>query len=217
MNNPWNAIDLQTYEAHMQLESVQQLQTLDAIMEEQFTLCKAKQVMILGIAGGNGLRHVKTHHFQDVYGIDINPAYLRECQQRYPELTQIFKPIEADLLEEQIQLPTCDLLIANLLVEYIGIARFQKLAKQSGAEVISVVIQQDTDEGFVSDSPYLHSFAMLNTIHEQLQDGEITHAMESISYCMSKRTAYPLPNGKALLRLDYMHVSPIKEAVTAYK
>ncbi len=31
----------------MQRESVQQLQTLDSIMEEQFALCDAKQVMIL--------------------------------------------------------------------------------------------------------------------------------------------------------------------------
>lgn len=47
MNNPWNDIELQTSEAHIQRECVQQLQTLDSIMEEQFALCDAKQVMIL--------------------------------------------------------------------------------------------------------------------------------------------------------------------------
>ena len=160
MNNPWHDIELQTYEAHMQLESVQQLQTLDSIMEEQFALCDAKQIMILGIAGGNGLRHLKNHIFQTVYGVDVNAAYLRVCRLRYPEWNDVFIPIEADFLDEYIQLPHCNLLIANLLVGYIGCTRFQEPENQSGAEIVSVVIQQDTDEGFVSDSPYLHSFAV---------------------------------------------------------
>lgn len=102
---------------------------------------------------------MKTHAFQAVYGVDINAVYLRECQLRYPEWKEVFIPIEANLLDERIQLPHCNLLIANLLVEYIGYTRFQKLAKQSSAARISVVIQQDFAEGFVSDSPYPPSFA----------------------------------------------------------
>ena len=105
---------------------------------------------------------MKTHAFQAVYGVDINPAYLRECQRRYPEWKEVFIPIEADFLDVRIQLPHCDLLIANLLMEYIGYTRFQTLAKQSSA-VIRVVILQDFAEGFVSNSPDLPSFAALNT------------------------------------------------------
>lgn len=101
-------------------------------------------------------------------------------------------------------------IIANLLMEYIGYTRFQKLAKQSSA-VIRVVIQQDFAEGFVSDFPDLPSFAALNTIHEQLQEVELTRSMLSIDYSLSKRTLSPLPNGKALLRLDYTYGLSIDE------
>ncbi|MCR0570714.1 hypothetical protein MKC54_18520 [[Clostridium] innocuum] len=66
-------------------------------------------------------------------------------------------------------------------------------------------------EGFVSDSPDLPSFAALNTIHEQLQEVELTRSMLSIDYSLSKRMLYPLPNGKALLRLDYTYGLSIDE------
>lgn len=99
--------------------------------------------------------------------------------------------------------PHCVLLIANLLVEYIGYTRFQTLAKQSSAVWIRVVIQQDFAEGFVSDSPALPSFTALNTIHEQLQEVELTRSMLSIDYSLS--------NGKALLRLVYTYGLPIDE------
>lgn len=36
MNNPWNEIDLATYEKHMSLDSVLQLQALNRMMKEQF-------------------------------------------------------------------------------------------------------------------------------------------------------------------------------------
>lgn len=55
MSNPWEEIDLDDYENHMRLDSVYQLQTLSAMMKEQFRSDNFKTVMILGIAGGNGL------------------------------------------------------------------------------------------------------------------------------------------------------------------
>ena len=35
MKNPWEAISLEVYEQHMQLDSVRQLQTLNALMKQQ--------------------------------------------------------------------------------------------------------------------------------------------------------------------------------------
>lgn len=96
-------------------------------------------------------------------------------------------------------------------MEYIGYTIFQTLAKQSSAVWIRVVILQDFAEGFVSDSPDLPSFAALNTIHEQLQEVELTRSMLSTDYSLSKRMLYPLPNGKVLLRLDYTYGLPIDE------
>lgn len=70
MNNPWLEINLDDYENHMSLDSVFQLQTMNKIMKEQFYAHSVKTMMILGIAGGNGLEHVDKKIFDKVYGVD---------------------------------------------------------------------------------------------------------------------------------------------------
>ena len=60
MPNPWEEISLEDYENHMSLDSVNQLQTMNAIMKEQFSAYAADTAMILGVAGGNGLEHFST-------------------------------------------------------------------------------------------------------------------------------------------------------------
>ena len=57
MKNSWKEIPLTDYENHMKLESVMQLQTLNEMMKGQFDAYPIFRVMILGIAGGNGLMY----------------------------------------------------------------------------------------------------------------------------------------------------------------
>ena len=58
MTNPWEEISLSDYENHMKLDSVMQLQTMNRMMKGQLDAYSVKSVMILGIAGGNGLEHI---------------------------------------------------------------------------------------------------------------------------------------------------------------
>ena len=67
MNNPWEDIKLDDYENHMSMDSVKQLQTMNAIMKEQFEDYPVDTAMVLGIAGGNGLEHVRTEKYCKVY------------------------------------------------------------------------------------------------------------------------------------------------------
>ena len=66
MGNPWEEIDLDDYEKHMGLDSVFQLQTMNQMMKEQFYAYPVQSVMILGIAGGNGLEHINKQTFEKV-------------------------------------------------------------------------------------------------------------------------------------------------------
>ncbi len=59
MKNPWEEINLEDYENHMQLDSVRQLQTMNSIMRSQFEAYPVCSAMVLGVAGGNGLEHVR--------------------------------------------------------------------------------------------------------------------------------------------------------------
>lgn len=202
--NPWEEIALSDYENHMKLDSVMQMQALNGMMRRQFALCEADTAMVLGVAGGNGLEHALPCGFRRLYGVDINRDYLQRCKERYPQLDGILECVCADLTAPDTVLPHADLLIADLLVEYIGYDCFRRSVAQVGPRCVSCVIQINTDEGFVSDSPYLHVFDGLNRVHRQMREDELSAAMRSVGYRLSGTAEEPLPNGKKLVCLDFV-------------
>ena len=204
MSNPWEEIRLDDYENHMRLDAVRQLQTMNAIMKEQFEAYPVTCAMVLGVAGGNGLEHVRTEKYRTVYGVDVNEAYLSAVSERYAELSDVLTLLHLDLVQDAERLPQAELLIANLLIEYIGYEAFQKAVLQSAPEYVSCVIQINMDENsWVSDSPYLHAFDGLDAIHHQVEEKALAAAMEEIGYVEILREAERLPNGKALVRVDF--------------
>lgn len=203
MKNPWKKIKLSDYESHMKLASVMQLQSLNIMMKNQFNLYPIKTVMVLGVAGGNGLEHIDTKKVQKVYGIDINHRYLEECAERYKNLDGILECICADLADKNIILPHADMIIANLLIEYIGYECFQNAVIQINPLYVSCVIQINTDDSFVSDSPYIHVFDSLNEVHHKMQEDELITVMKDINYYLIAKKEELLPNGKKLVQLDF--------------
>ena len=91
MKNPWEEISLTDYENHMRLDSVMQLQAMNEMMKGQFETYSVSSVMILGIAGGNGLEHIAKNKFERVYGVDVNSDYLQEVNRRYPDLDRLLE------------------------------------------------------------------------------------------------------------------------------
>lgn len=203
MNNPWEEIDLNDYEKHMSSDSVYQLQAMNQMMKEQFYSYPVNSAMILGIAGGNGLEHIDKQVFDKVYGVDINQSYLKECVNRYSELQDIFETICTDLVKDTSGLPYAELLVANLLIEYIGYECFQKTVTQVKPKYVSCIIQINTDVSFVSDSPYLHVFDRLDEVHHQMGKEELISAVEGIGYKNVMQKEMELPNGKKLVRIDF--------------
>ena len=204
MKNPWEEIDLEIYESHMRLDSVMQLQAMNAIMKKQLEAYPAATAMILGVAGGNGLEHIRRGKYHTVYGVDINADYLRAVSERYQELSGVLQCLQIDLTKHADQLPEAQLLIANLLIEYIGYASFQNAVLQVRPMYVSCVIQINTDEeNWVSDSPYLHSFDRLDEVHHQMEEDALVRTMKEIGYNKLSGRSYPLPNGKALVRIDF--------------
>ena len=203
MRHPWKDIALNDYENHMRSENVYQLQTMNQIMKEQFCAYPAKSVMILGVAGGNGLEHIDPQKFRSVYGVDINPDYLNACQKRYSGLGDCFKPICTDLSDVTLQLPCAELLVANLLIEYIGYASFQKVVTKVKPQYLSCIIQITSGTSFVSDSPYLHAFDRLDEVHHLIEEQELICRMQAIGYVKELTAVKDLPNGKKFVRLDF--------------
>lgn len=206
MANPWEEISLSDYENHMKLDSVMQQQTLNEMMKGQFAAYPVPKIMILGIAGGNGLEHIPKDKFARIYGVDINTSYLQTVIRRYPELIGCLECLCINLIDETDKLPKADFLIANLLVEYIGYDCFQKAVKQVQPRYVSCIIQINADDGWVSDSPYIHVFDKLDEVHHQVEEDLLAQALESIGYKKVAQNEKALPNGKKLVQLDFMEM-----------
>ena len=203
MKNPWEEISLDDYENHMSLDSVRQLQAMNALMKEQFEAYPVHTAMVLGVAGGNGIEHVRPEKYRTVYCVDINEEYLQAVRERYAGQPAV-QCLRADLTEEGDRLPAAEMVIANLLIEYIGYPAFTGVIRKVNPEYVSCVIQINTDEkNWVSDSPWLHAFDGLDRVHHQMEESALTAAMKEAGYTGILRAEEALPNGKALVRLDY--------------
>lgn len=205
MKNPWETIRLSDYENHMKLDSVMQLQAMNNMMKKQFDSYPVKTVMILGVAGGNGLEHIDSQKINKVYGVDINHEYLNICAVRYRNLKDVLECICTDLTSENITLPYADMIIANLLIEYIGYDCFRNIVEQVRPLYISCIIQVNTDDSFVSDSPYIHAFDNLNRVHHYIQKNELVNSMKRAGYDLTEKAEQILPNGKKLVQLDFKY------------
>lgn len=204
MVNPWKKKHLSDYENHMSLDSVKQLQSLNLIMKDQLSDYDVHTVMIMGIAGGNGLEHITNEKYQKVYGIDINEEFLRSTSERYKSLADILVCLNIDIVTETDKLPEAELLIANLLVEYVGYEAFTKALEKVNPQYVSCVVQINGDTTqWVSDSPYIHAFDELDSVHHQMEENELTLAMKDVGYKLISKTKESLPNGKSFVRLDY--------------
>lgn len=203
MKNPWEEIPLNDYENHMGLDSVMQLQTLNKMMKNQLGSYNISSLMILGVAGGNGLNHIQKGKLKKVYGVDVNSSYLDEVLRRYQSLNGILECLCVDLINEFDKLPKADMIIANLLIEYIGYDCFQKVVRQVNPKYISCVIQIDAEGDWVSDSPYLHTFDCLEQIHHPIEEPALEKVMQKIRYHLIKTFEEILPNGKKLIQMDF--------------
>ena len=203
MNNPWKDISLSDYERHMALDSVQQLQAMNQMMKGQLNQYYIQSAMILGVAGGNGLEHVDIEKLNKVYGVDINQEYLTITKKRYENISDTLECLCVDLISEAEKLPQVDMLIANLLIEYIGYECFKKVVTVTKPIYVSCIIQINVDDSFVSDSPYLHAFDGLETVHHQMAEQELQNSMNEIDYQLIQMLEHQLPNGKKLVQLDF--------------
>lgn len=206
MKNPWEEIPLTDYENHMKLDSVMQLQAMNEMMKGQFEAYPISSVMILGIAGGNGLEHIQKDRFQRVYGVDVNTSYLKEVIQRYPALDGILQCLCINLIDATDRLPKADMVVANLLIEYIGYERFQKVVSQVNPKYVSCIIQINVEDNWVSDSPYLHVFDGLEQVHHQMNEQTLENTMLEINYHAIRTLDYMLPNGKKLVQIDFERI-----------
>lgn len=172
-------------------------------MPSQDRTYPVSSLMLLGVAGGNGLEHISPHKFEKVYGVDVNADYLKAAARRYPDLEGTLECLRVNLLEEADRLPKAEMVVANLLIEYIGYECFQKVIRQVDPQYVSCVIQINMEDSWVSDSPYLHIFDGLEEVHYQMEEDALKKSMSEMGYPAIKTLARMLPNGKKFVQMDF--------------
>lgn len=206
MSNPWESIELSIYEKHMSSDEVYQLQTLNEITKEQLRDNEHTYVGVLGVAGGNGLDTIDSLATQKVYAIDINQNYLDICKQRYPHLGDVLKILCVDLTDEKVLLPYTNLLICNLIIEYLGEEKFTDIMNRNrnNIQAVSCVIQKNNTNSFVSNSEYNSHFGPLVSIHHDIDENKLKNLFSIIGFTCSKYKKHMLPNGKEFIRIDFL-------------
>jgi hypothetical protein len=151
--NPWLEIPLADYEGHMSSAEVQQFEALSDLFAAALKYCQPSSVAILGVAGGNGLKHVNRAVTRRIVGLDINPCYLDEVRQRFNDIELHCM----DLAEERIDLQPVNLVHAALVFEHagVGLCLDNAIALVAKDGALSVVLQLPSElaQG-VSASPF---------------------------------------------------------------
>jgi hypothetical protein len=207
--HPWRGIDLDVYERHMSDARVGQLRQLHHITREQLAAYPSRTVGVLGVAGGNGLDLIDPETTDAVFGYDINADYLAACEARYRnDLGDRLHLIETSI-DRSLTIERVDLLIANLIIEYVGAEEFVAFAAANARSigVLSCVIQRNDAAGFVSSTDYSASFDALASVSSDIDPETLDSAMSDAGFVALRRCEYPLPNGKTLARQDFQTIA----------
>jgi hypothetical protein len=203
--HPWRGIDLDVYERHMSDARVGQLQQLHDITEEQLAAYRSRAVGVLGIAGGNGLDLLDPQATDAVYGYDINSDYLDACEARYRGALGDRLHLTETSIDRSLRIERVDLLIANLIVEYVGTEEFVAFAAANSRSitVLSCVIQRNDSNSFVSATHDASSFDALASVSSDIDPEALQSALSDAGFEALDRFEYLLPNGKTLIRQDF--------------
>jgi len=198
LHHPWLSVPLRDYEAHMNSEAVAQLAPLSDMFAQALAAFHPESVVILGVAGGNGLERIDPAVTRRISAIDINPEYLAAVRQRHAALPGLELHC-LDLAEQHADLAPCDLVHAALIFEHAGLDRCLDNAIDLVAPegVLSVVLQlPSTTAPAVGDSPVASVQAHRNHFH--FVDTEfLTSQLESRGFRLQRTATRPLPSGKA--------------------
>jgi hypothetical protein len=207
--HPWRGIDLDVYERHMSDAQVGQQQRLREITGEQLAAYPVRAVGVLGIAGGNGLDLIDPVTVDAVYGYDINPEYLEVCDGRYRGVFQDRLHLVEATINRALTIERVDLLIANLIVEYVGGEEFAAFAAANAARigVVSCVTQRNDRQGFVSSTDDASAFDALATVASDIEPEALAALMSDAGFEIVDTFEYSLPNGKTLVRQDFRGVA----------
>lgn len=175
MENPWLNIPAEDYEGHMSAPNVQQLQMLSGIFADVLNELSPESICVPGCATGNGFEYFIGKNAKRIVGVDINPAYIALCKNRFEKYINIAEFICADLNEIDFPASSFDLVHAALIFEYVNVSKLitdiSRWLVPGGA--LSVVLQAaNTGASNVSETQF-QSVKVLSDIIRIVEPAEL--------------------------------------------
>lgn len=198
-DSPWTAIPLEDYEAHMASPSVGQLALLSDLFAEALTFATPESVAILGVAGGNGLERIDGSHTTRIYGIDLNPAYLKAARRRFASLSGL-ELVQEDLAATAVSHEPFDLVHAALIFEHAGLElcleNATRMTRVGGS--LSIVLQLAAAQTESEISPSLvASIQLLKSSFRLIEPDRLRERLSQVQFKELRQWRRPLPGGKA--------------------
>ena len=205
-NNPWTNIKVEEYEGHMKF--IKQYDLLNIIFKEQISEYPYTTISVLGVGCGNGLEHIKPN--TTVYGYDINRNFLDKCRNLYGNSNYKLILNEIDLTDKDLNICSCNIVISNLVVEYIGKYNFARIIKRCNPNYVSIVLQMTFDiDKAISDSPYKNILYNISAIRTEIFPQDLTKILDIIGYQLVFSKTYDIDAFKSFIRMDFSNINTI--------
>lgn len=202
--NPWNEVPYADYERHMNHETVGQLAFLSEITKEKVEQRNPQTVAVYGAGTGNGFAHFVDA--RTVYAVDLNPAYLAVCYDRYDPILNELVLVQADVNHDPVSVSpdSVDLIICHLFLEYVDLNRVFVSIRQSLRQdgLLNVVLQRSNDSSWVSNTG-VESLRPVTTVAVEISD-ETLLAYTAPDLRFEGRQTYRMPDGRSLVSYDFV-------------
>jgi hypothetical protein len=200
MDNIWNTIPLEDYEQHMQHETVGQLHLLNNLTKKYLEKVSPDIALFLGIAGGNGLEHIKNNITSQVYGIDINQSYLNETKKRFQGKIQNLNLINLDISSKKNEVITkANLIWAALIFEYVDMETCFEFINNNIIENghLIITIQENNGVSSVSQTG-IETIKSAGKIFSLIKESELMTKADKFGFIKLDYEENILPNKKSL-------------------
>lgn len=196
--NPWLAVPLADYEAHMALPHVGQGRLLSEAFGRALDAYAPRCVALLGCAGGNGLEQTTTRPLERVVAVDINPDYVRQARTRWATRIPGLELFVGDVQAEDFGFAPVDLVFAGLLFEYLDIAKaLAKVRTMLRARGTLVTVSQLPSAAIpeITPSPFA-SLDGLGSIMRLVRPGRLRELAEAGGYRQVEEQILDATGGK---------------------
>lgn len=200
MTNPWLAIPLADYEAHMALPSVAQAPLLADVFAGALARFRPRSVAVIGCAGGNGFERVAGTGVERLVGIDVNPGYVAVARERFAGRIAGLQLFAGDIQGDAFTCEPVDLAFAALLFEYVDasrtLERIHAMLRPDGVLVAVVQLAADAVPE-VTPSPYA-SLSALAPVMRLLPPDRLGDLARAAGFAETSRRTLPTAGGKQL-------------------